>query len=261
MFAKLLKHEMKTVGGLLGILSLAALAVGVLGGLLFRIAANLPEAYENYAAILIITLPFILISLFAYAFGGEIYLVFQFYKRKFTDEGYLTFTLPVPVWQIYLSSLLNMMFWMVIIVVVTILSFLLIPVIALAGTMEWMELMSAEMELSLIFGEIFPQVSAWMFISPVISFVSSSVLMITSTTLGCVLAKRHKILASIGCYYAVSAVIGTISSVISTVSMITASPQMVFNRMYMTTSMIQLVIAVSGSLLSIWLMDKKLNLP
>ncbi len=261
MFAKLLKYEMKSVGGMLGILSPVALAVGALGGFLLRIAINLPEAYENYAAILVIALPFVFISLFAYAFGSEIYLVIQFYKRKFTDEGYLAFTLPVATWQIYLTSLLNMMFWMLIIVVVTILSFLLMPIIAFAGTEVWKEMMQAELELSLIFEEMFPEISVWAFISPVISFVSSSVLMISSITLGCVLAKKHKILASIGCYYAVSMVISIASTMITTITAISAGPEMMLNQMYLGSSLIQLVVAVVGSAASIWMMDKKLNLP
>ena len=126
MFAKLLKHEFKTTCRSLGILSIAALVSGAVGGLMLYFAL---QDVEDISRNILQTLSNLLlggiyIGLFIFGAGSSIYLYYNFYKNKFTDEGYLTFTLPASTHQILLSSILNILIWEIILTVVLLLSYL-----------------------------------------------------------------------------------------------------------------------------------------
>jgi hypothetical protein len=263
MFAKLLKHEIKSTGGLLGILSLAALGVGVLGGFLLRMTFDAPamsESYEVISVVSAISLPFIFLSLFTYSIGSGIYLIVRFYKHKFTDQGYLTFTLPVRTWQIYFSSLINMLLWSLIIGVTAILAFILIFFIGVYDTASWNMMMEMPMDFTEVFesfGSTFGMLGVASFL---VTFVSGNVLTIFSVTLGCVVAKKHKVLASIGFYYAITMAISTITSFISTMLLLMSEGES-FDAMFLPSVVVHFVMIIVGSWLSIWLMKKKLNLP
>ena len=136
MFAKLLKHEWKSTAGLLGILSLAALGLSVLGTVILRILNNYGDqmsgnGYPLVPVALGTMLFFLAVALIAYAVGSRILLLARFYRNKFTDEGYLTFTLPVNCHQIFLSALLNMVAWSLITGAVTA---AVVGIVALFGT-------------------------------------------------------------------------------------------------------------------------------
>ena len=263
MFAKLLKHEIKSTGGLLGLLSLGALAVGVIGGFLMRFTMNMPDNTELMDILLLvfeIAIPFAFLSLIAYAVGGTIYLAVQFYKRKFTDQGYLTFTLPVPVWQIYLSSLLNILLWSIIILIVVIIAFGSIFFIGMYDTEVWHRLLDMNRQLGLGMEDMMSQMQ--MDFSPIhsiVKFVSGNVLMITAITLGAVLAKKHKVLGALGSYYGMSLVITAVNSALTTTFLDSADYEI--SMVYTLATATNLIVIAAGSALSIWLMSRKLNLP
>ena len=263
MFAKLLKHELKASSGLLSILSAAALGVGLLGGFLLRFAVNRGMEGNDVEVLVIlafVALPFVFISLLAYSLGGQIYLAVQFYKSKFTDRGYLTFTLPVRAWQIYLSSLINIVLWTVIIGLVVAGAFVITVVIGLIDTPVWREMkvvfnMVPLEEVVGIYG-----FSGWSLVQSVLGYFSSAVTLITGITLGCVVAKKHKVLASVGFYFAITAVIGIVNAVVSITSMF-ATLAGELDLAYITTTCIEAAVVIGGSIVSVLLMDRKLNLP
>lgn len=263
MFAKLLKHEVKSTGGLLGLLSLGALAVGLIGGFLMRFTMNTPADAEISDIMLLvfeIAIPFAFLSLIAYAFGGMIYLAVQFYKRKFTDQGYLTFTLPVPVWQIYLSSLLNILLWTTIILIVVIIAFVCMFLIGMYDTEVWHRLLDINREFGLGMENMMSQMQVdFNPIHSIVEFVSSNVLMITAITLGAVLAKKHKVLGILGCYYGMSLLISGFHSWLSLTFLDSADFEM--STVYLLSSATNVLVIIGGSALSIWLMNRKLNLP
>ena len=263
MFAKLLKHEFKATAGLLGLLSLIALVVGVLGGFLLRYNMNMTDrlvSNEVLSVVSAVVLPFIFLSLLAYTFGGSIYLIVRFYKHKFTDQGYLTFTLPVRAWQIYVSSLLNMMFWTLIISLVTMLSFVCVFFIGLYDTIVWHTLMELPVEINEIFDAFSAEFGGVSLVLVILSFASASIMPLTSITLGCSLAKKHKILTSIGCYYGISMVISTLTTVLSS-SVIFKMDSLSMDMIFLPGIVMHILAILGGSWLSIWLMDRKLNLP
>lgn len=266
MFAKLLKHEWKSSSRILGVLSLAALGVGVLGAVVMRIITTLetrPDATGILSAILGVGLFFLFIALFAYVAAVEIILLYRFYKNKFTDEGYLTFTLPVNSHQIFLSSLLNILAWSAIAAVVM---FTSMGTILLLGV-DWRGMGSPE-DFRMIFEsyqmmfefqggtEIIPLA----ILTAIASTISGVIIPMTCLTIGAVVAKKHKILAAFGIGYAVSIVTGMVSGVMSAVAMLSVQD---FNMAptYLAEFLTQLALGLGGYFLSTYLMSKKLNLP
>lgn len=139
MFVKLLKQEWRATSKLLGIMSLAVLGVGVLEAVILRMmVANQDIGAASIAvnSTLSSLMLFLSLAIVAYVIGVQILLIVRFYKNKFTDEGYLTFTLPVTCHQIFLSSLVNMVIWTVISGIVTVLCVGIILVVGTSGLVD-----------------------------------------------------------------------------------------------------------------------------
>lgn len=277
MFAKLLKYEWKASAGLLGILSGAALGIGLLGGLslryIFSVAQNGLE--DDPANLMILPVAFMLmfmvLALVAYMFAVQIILLSRFYKSRFTDEGYLTFTLPVSTAQNYLSALTNILIWNVISGVVMSISMMALMLIGLSEIPGFRDNMTLE-SFGAAFGEMaamegYLEYQSLSAILGLVSLVAQPVIVMACITLGAVLAKKHKVLAAIGIYYGVSMAIGMVTSVGTTAVMmeeLQVSTSLYSGSMLLMVGIqiaVQLVMCIGGSALSVWLMDKKLNLP
>jgi hypothetical protein len=286
MFSKLLKHEWKANWGLLSLLSLAAIGVGLLGTIALRVLVNYVEKIAESDSILILLLlplgMLVFVSFLALVIYGaavSFIMLFRFYKNKFTDEGYLTFTLPVKSGQIFLSSALNMLVWMLISLALV---FLLFAMMILCGTAteglvnqniieslsnsQWFWNGVDEM-FSTIMGESYGVLG---FITMLVTPIYSVVLSMSCVTLGAVVAKKHKILAAIGISYAASIVLSIIGNILSSL------PSLIFignpnpgdeemQLYFMLAMVMQLLlyvgVTVGGYFLSTGLMKKKLNLP
>ena len=280
MFSRLLKHEWRSSSGLLTILSLCALGVGLLGGGLLRAITYLSQKMEdNPLASLTLSglssiMTFVVLALVAYVLAVQFITVFRFYKNKFTDEGYLTFTLPVSVQQIFLSSFLNILIWLVISVVVLLISGGLI--IFLGDGQNALDSLRIILYSIDSLKEVYPSIPGfgWFIVlgilQVIVAPVYAIVLLMTSITLGCVLAKKHKILATIGVCYGIHMVVGVLESVISifpAISLLAWNTneeaqflQWLCQSMGLSV-LLQLGLAVGGYFLSTWLMEHKLNLP
>lgn len=284
MFSKLLKHEWKANWRLLSILSLAVIIAAVVGTIALRVMVNYGDRLsESNSFLNLLLLPLGLLvfvsflALVVYAAAVLFVLLFRFYKNKFTDEGYLTFTLPVTNHQIFLSSAVNMLIWSVISVVLVILLFVVMILIgtSTSGFIN-MELIRELRSLKLILPEMAEAYSEILgdsygiltLISILISPVYNVVLAMTCITLGAVVAKKHKILAAIGIYYGANTVLGILSSAITTVPSLLfigndglASSDLYFTLTMVAQLLIYAAVIVGGYFLSTKLMKNKLNLP
>jgi hypothetical protein len=271
MFAKLLKYEWKSSSKVLGVLSLAALGAGILGTVVLRLLlpsfrSGLVNGYESLLPIVLVPIMgFLILTLVGYVFTSMIYLVYRFYKSKFTDQGYLTFTLPVSSHQIFLASLVNMLCWAIIVFAVIVVS---------AGMM----LLIGTAQKGLFNFEIFDELRYmnWIFVLPesvsavtvtlhrVVSFIYLLIMVMTCLTIGAVVAKKHKILAAFGIYYGLNVVTGTISSILSSViafSLMNSNIAYRVDGAYYPQIIINLIMITGGYFLSTYLMKNKLNLP
>ena len=280
MFSKLLKYEWKANANVISFLSLASLGAGVFGGLLLRLMIYIAETMRNGEILalsmigLVIMFIFTILAIIAYVMAVEFITLARFYKNKFTDEGYLTFTLPVSTHQIFLSSFLNILIWYLISLVVAILSCSLIVMI---GAAEHMTKVLPEIQLSLGYlgmeMESYPGYGLYQLLTVLqllLTPVYGVILLMSCITVGSVLAKKHKILAAIGIYYGASVVFSIITSILSAIPSILLMfsnediTQNLYVNMNISTCIVlglQIAVAVGGYFLSTGLMKRKLNLP
>ena len=276
MFSKLLKHDWKSNSVLLGILSLCALGAGVLGIFVVHGMIRLEKTAENAnAAALGATgldslLSFIVIFLAIYLVAVQFINIIRFYKSRFTDEGYLTFTLPVNVHQIFLSSFLHILLWLVISVAVVIASAFMIIVI---GGWETLQETAGILQDNLTDTSDtlanYPGYETYQLLSTIAticSVVYNLVLIMTSITLGAVLAKKHKILAAIGMYYGINIVVGLVTSILDVIPTLTENSTYYESYDYTNTILgitigLHVVLTTAFYFISTGLMKKKLNLP
>ena len=281
MFCKLLKHEWKQSAGLLSILSAGALGAGLLGAFILKGIVYMAERQSGadtamlHVSSLSSALTFILFALVAYGFAVQFINLFRFYKSKFTDEGYLTFTLPVTAHQLFLSSFLNILAWLVISVLVLAAAVSMIVFLGAAVPLKehnWEIRVMLESILGIWEEETAnaPGYHAYQVLNIIANLIKplySVMLLMTSIVIGCVLAKKHKILATIGMYYCISFGVSIAESMLDVVPAFLmldsyADPGFVYTNASMVISiLLQLGLGIGGYFLSVHMMKHKLNLP
>lgn len=114
MFGKLLKYDFKYVARIWWMLAVGVLGLSVAASLVFR-AIFLNINSNGFFAFLSVLGMFFLVVSFIGIFGSlvvtEVLVFVRFYKNFYTDEGYLTFTLPVKRSKLLLSKTLNSIIW------------------------------------------------------------------------------------------------------------------------------------------------------
>jgi hypothetical protein len=206
----------------------------------------------------------------AYMAAVGILLVYRFYKRLYSDEGYLTFTLPATTHQILLSSLVSNAIWalMAVAVEVICIGLLFYPMIRMTLGLAGEVMEFAWKEAFSVMGESFNESYVVAYILALLSgAVSSLVLPLLSITIGSLVAKKHKLLAGIGVYLGLNAVLSTFSGIISIVINIgtltgsQANAEVVSIVTMIISAVLYMGIAVGGYFLMHHFADKKLNLP
>jgi hypothetical protein len=212
-----------------------------------------------------IFLIFGILAVVFFPFAIYITQLLRFYKSRFTDLGYLTFTLPVKTWHIFISSALNLLIWSAIGVAVSSVSLFIMGVIGSYETFidfytfwdEIIGLIFMDTTVDNILVLIFYGISAIIYgiIEPLFAVV-----------LGCTVAKKHKVIATIAIMYGMSLVTGLINGIVTVsilvLSMSSAADSSVYtNIQYLLMGLVTL--GLSGILypLSIHMMKNKLNLP
>lgn len=106
MLKKLLKYDYKSMMKFWWIAALITVVLAMVGGggvFLLNAEMDLPEAIK---IMVILGLFMVVISFSIFSFLSLILVLVRFYKNFFTDEGYLTFTLPVKRAQLLNSKLI-----------------------------------------------------------------------------------------------------------------------------------------------------------
>ena len=156
-----------------------------------------------------------------------ILIIYRFYVSFFTDEGYLTFTLPLTVDCHLMIKIASMFFWGIISVIVTLIGGLTVLGGLCVGYADFGEEIAASISgLLRVMVSMITQsdglVSAqFIFLSILafLSFVFQSLLMYLAVALGCMLFKKHKLIGSVLGIY----IVNRIYSFIFTMSMLISS--------------------------------------
>ena len=228
MFRKVFKYDMASIKRYWWMIAVVILAMSVLGSFVFRVMYTAAENMNEEDGILLSLIViagsiFVFICIIA-AFSSVIVTTvmthLRYYRNFFTDEGYLTFTLPVRRKTLYLSKTVNSMLWAF--------AHVLLLVVAAAIALTLAPVPEDGQFLNLTFwndffdsiAEAWDQIGAWLIVY-VLEFLlmylcasaASVGLIQLCITIGSIVAKKHKLLASIGIYYAVNMITSTVAQI------------------------------------------------
>ncbi len=227
MLGKALKYDLKSIYKLWLLLSGIILGMSVIAGLSLRSLIYVDNPAQHFEAWEFLPVIFLLVSflaLFAYIVFTYFYPIYRFYKHFFTDEGYLTFTLPVKRSTHLNSKILNAFIWNTASGVVITLALLIVFLIAPAkndGTgiflVKMWEVLAPAIQsfIKIASGWEWALIIVLLLISCTYSLFST-LLIFACVTFGSVIAKKHKVVLSIVVYYVVNMVISFIAFIFTT---------------------------------------------
>lgn len=279
MFQKLLKHEFKSQSSLLGWLTVAVLGAGGIGAGVVQLLIHIfrdevfasstvvNDASEGFLILGMIALLFLAVILMfaiaAYSTAVRLMLLYRFYKHHFTDEGYLTFTLPATTHQILLSSTVNILIWTLISTVAVLISYLVMfmPLLLLARQ----EAINVFSELNYVFTTVYGKgFIALQHVMVICSVLGGTIQPLLAITIGAQVSKKYKLLTGIGIYFGLNMIVSFITSIVSGISavadIIIMDAAGAMTLTYLVPSILYLIIAVGGYFLMHYLVTNKLNL-
>lgn len=223
MLGKLLKYDFRSLSRIILPATLLAAATTVLGTgalrLIIRVLAEGDASFVRSAVTVGLVLVVIasVLALIAYSVVTTIFIYARFYKNFFTDEGYLTFTLPVKTHTLLLSKLITYMVWSLICGIATLaffaffVSFGAVYDGSLVNTGVWKGMFEL---LKLFFGTT-PIVAVTGILSIFIQSICSGLMVFLAISIGCTVASKHKLVTSVAFYF----VLNTAMQIVSTVFM------------------------------------------
>lgn len=269
MLGKLIKYDFKALNRYLIAIHAMLLVTAAIGRFLFikRMMQN-PGGLSDVGLIIMSIGIMIYVILFMTAlFGTLMMIAIHFYKNIYSDEGYLTHTLPVTKGQLLISKTITGSVWMFADIVLITLSILILvlyqPVIQ--EFMLYKDDMLAAMGFpsSFGYGKIFLAV-IWLL---VVSAVSNVVMLYVSIAVG-QLFSNHRVLGAIVAYFSINMIVSIITGVIGAATgfsiFVGAADETFLYQFYVKTYLVSmattLITAVGFCAVAYLLMKKKLNL-
>ncbi len=211
MLKKLLKYDFKAVFRYWWIAALSSVALAFAGGWSISVFSNEKELPTVIYVLAILVAIVAILGLVAFSILTVIFMYSRFYKNFFTDEGYLTFTLPVKRSQLLNSKLITS------IVIGSLTGFVIVVdvIIALCVGMPDVVL-NAELIrpfIDEVVLEIVRETGFYLVIYAVEAILLALTMGIFTTlfvfcciTIGSIIAKKAKIITSIAIYYVANSV-------------------------------------------------------
>lgn len=271
MLKKCLRYDIKSVFPYWLIGAITMLVASIPGGLALRSQKiHAGELNRFQWEILVIILVYFIGAAFFILSSLLIYV--RFYKHFFSDEGYLTFTLPVKRRTLFTSKVINGVIWQASTVIVVIASIIIMyAFVPLTDTGVSNPSDSADPE--------FMRFAVWLlvYLLEAIIFIviyafSSVITMYLIITFGANIVRKNKIIATIGIAYVSSIVSSIITYVFSIlgalyITSIVNIDAIVISNMYLLVffiiafaTAILLTFTVGAAMLTLHILERKLNL-
>lgn len=213
MFGKLMKAEWRAsrrvIGALCAVVLISGALLGLLGNLLLRESSgswqlpgfvNVLFSLLSVAAMLAVAL-----SLAASVF----YALWRYYRSRFTEEGYLTYTLPVNNHQLMLSSILASVLEILLVGLAT------VAAVAMAFGIFAAELPWNEVDWGLVGSRFRELLSSFrpvagdvllVLLNMALMGLATLLTLMLAVTIGATAAKKHPVILAIAVYYGLSLV-------------------------------------------------------
>lgn len=274
MLKKLLRYDLKSVFKYWWIAALASFGISILGGASIATLASDHNDYALLDAGAGIGVFIAIMGLCAFTLTSTVLIFVRFYKNFFTDEGYLTFTLPVRRSQLINSKLIMSIlvnFSTVLVFFVDIMFMLSIGV----GNEVILEEIPAELVKLFKLIDFKASIYILIYIIELLIFVllasaTATLFMFCCITFASIITKKAKVLTAIGIYYVATSIVSSITQFLYLFGIgafsewFTSLP----DNMYapMVAVILLLIISFVGLiglllyLLMYWMLDRKLNL-
>lgn len=277
MLKKLLRYDLKSVFKYWWIAAVASLGLSVAGGFCLSVATAERDVPPLIAVLMVLTLIFSIIGIVAFSIISYILVYVRFYKNFFTDEGYLTFTLPVKRSQLLNSKLIASVLTMFCTAIVIFADIFIMLAIGSGESFynELLKPMSQSFSALLNNFTVADTVYLWLAIIIILlllllSSVFSTLFLFACITFAAIITKKAKVITAIGIYYVANGVISSFLQIlyifgIAAISeWVSALPQNMHDPM-ITIILFGVVVALSLLCLLLYtleyfMLDRKLNL-
>lgn len=269
MLGKLIKHEFKATAMIFLFLYSALIALTLINkAVWFADVDNVVMSFIKG----VVTFAYV-VSIIAAAVVTIIFIIYRFYKNLISDEGYLSFTLPVKVSQHILSKLTAGFVWSVGTMLVIILSL----VIMSAGTEFYSDFAQLWKQLSfvMLIYEGIPQMIVEVIALMIIGSISSILMFYACLSIGQLFAK-HKIAGAVLSYFGFYVILQIINTIVMSISMlgdssffriamtetdISANTAIhLFNGIFLWIIILQIIMTVVYYFVTRLILSKRLNL-
>lgn len=206
MLKKLLKYDLKSMLKYWWIAAVISVVLSLSGGFCLSVITS-EKNVQSFIGIFSIALIISIIGIVAFLIISYALIYVRFYKNFFTDEGYLTFTLPVKRIQLLNSKLISGFAVIFFTTLITICDFLILFGIG-GGKVFWEEFSTFIKE---SFKYLFIEADTYIIIYAVeiltlllLCTIFSTLLLFVCITISALLVKKAKVIAAIALYYAVN---------------------------------------------------------
>ena len=193
------------------------LPITILMGFLVRIIQFFKTDHFIYDLLLSSSMMLLYVATIVTVCATTVLAVIRFYKNLYSSEGYLTFALPVNNHQHIISKILGYVIFELLSVAAVIIGW----IIAFIGVKEFWDIFSSFFT---VLGQIPNKVHLFIYIIEIIIMFALSVCINPLLYYSCItigqLAKKHKILLSIGVYYGYSIIVQVLATIFSIVIML-----------------------------------------
>ena len=274
MLRKLLKYDFQSVFKYWWIAAITSFVLSLIGGGFVTPIASGKETPTMVTIASIIVLSLVVLSNAAFALLSEILVFARFYKNFFTDEGYLTFTLPVKRIHLLNSKLILSVTTTFVTGVVCVINILTLLAIGFSKTVFTKEFFVNLIE---VISKTFNQLGVYLIIYIlealllfILSIVFSSLFLFCCITFAAIITKKAKVITAIGIYYFANSIFSSIVQILylfgftSISSLLEKIPEYSVNAVVALMLLVAVLFMAAFSyilyILQYWMIDKKLNL-
>lgn len=215
MLSKLLKHDIAAVLKYWWIGAAVSGGLSIMAGLCIFTLEN-PTADDLMEFVASIGVYFAVVGMSAFSLLGTVLVFIRYFKNFFTDEGYLTFTLPVKRSQLLLSKFITSMLVNVATIIVFIVDVIMIYLVGdwQHNSIEKLGEFFAEM-----FGDLFKNgyttIMTFEVVLLILALIAiAGIFMFFCITFGSTITRKAKVITSIGIFYGATSMVSIFSQLV-----------------------------------------------
>lgn len=216
MLRKVFKYDFNSIMKYWLPCALISLVVALTAGLLGFMLDTMGDKYQTLNVLLSTVMVLCIIALIIFAVSGLVFAIIRTNKSFFTDEAYLTFTLPVKKSSLINSKLINIALFSAMSTLLCIIDIIIVFLIcdSYELTRFLSQLWSGICRFIANYTGLYTPIHVVMILvlSLVSAFMSSSVLMLC-LSISSIIVKKHKILVAVVIYYFYNVVLTTFFSI------------------------------------------------